>query len=418
MTRCAVFITLMLAIIASSVSADASVPTAYRDLYSRLEDKLQSTSKQIDAQWDKSKAPVDFSAELLTVNCNRGVQLLNPANFAGAQLEMRRLKELGVKAVTMSINFPVLSEPFHKFNGTSYQAFLTFYSNVAEEARKQNLKIIVGMGSGIFPGIYSKGSQLNAQGYYGTIKSLGQYRDERTAMAVVVAKVLRPDYLSLGEEPDTETQLTKLPLNDPQTYIGIVSHQVKHIRAAEVKGLKVGAGVGTWQRDAESWVRAYCKIDLDYIGLHVYPINSLSSKGPHDFLWDLFRLADIAEKSGKAVGVGECWLYKTGDNELGSVNSVTDPAIFQRDVYSFWQPLDAQFLSIMVRGAHWKKFAFLSPFWTRILYGGYLDYDRIVPGTGTEQLFIMSNRKAVDGLRAGTFSQTGRAYGQMIKGDL
>ena len=142
----------------------------------------------------------------------------------------------------------------------------------------------------------------------------------------------------------------------------------------------------------------------------------------YDLLWQLFTLADIARASGKPVGVGECWLHKTRDRELRQINSITDPTLFERDIYSFWEPLDARFLGVMVKGAHWKKFAFLSPFWTRMLYGGYVDYDeaqRVARGPeGAARLFVLSNRKAAEGLKTGSFSQTGQAYGRMIQGNI
>ncbi len=399
-----------------------TVPKAYADLYKQLEAKLQKTSERIDHLWDKSKAPVDFSAEMLTANANRGVQLLQPTALGDVRMEILRLQELGTRAVTLSINFPVLYEPFHQFNGTNYQAFLDFYKRVVEDARGRNLKVIVETGSGIFPGVYSQGSGLKAKEFYATIKSLEEYREQRTAMALAIARELRPDYLSLTEEPDTEAKLTSQPVNSPRTYTGIVAYEVKKLREAGATDVKLGAGVGTWQRQADEWVRSYAEnTGVDYIALHVYPINSLNPRGRFDLLWQLFTLADIARAAGKPVGVGECWLHKTSDRELTRLNSITDPTAFERDIYSFWQPLDTQFLSVMVQGAHWKKFVFLSPFWTRMLYGGYVDYDaarRLEHGPqGAANLFALSNRRAAEGLRAGTFSATGEAYGRMIRGD-
>ena len=414
----------VLVILAASVAGvqTAAVPKAYADLYTQLEAKLQKTSERIDRQWDKSKAPVDFSAEMLTANSNRGVQLLQPVALWGVRMEMQRLQELNAKAVTLSINFPVLYEPFHQLNGTSHQAFLDFYKHVAEDARGRKLKVIVEMGSGIFPGVYSQGSGLNAQGFYARIKSIEEYREQRTAMALAVARELRPDYLSLTDEPDTEAKLTSLPVNHPRTGTGIVAYEVKKLHEAGVTDVKIGAGVGTWQRQADEWVRSYTQnTGVDYIALHVYPINSLSPLGRYDLLWQLFTLADIARAGGKPVGVGECWLHKTRDRELRRMNNITDPTAFERDIYSFWEPLDTQFLSVMVRGAHWKRFVYLSPFWTRMLYGGYVDYDeaqRVERGPqGAARLFALSNRQAAEDLRAGRFSPTGAAYGRMIQGN-
>ncbi len=416
-----IFTMLSVFVATSTVSAEASkAPEAYADLYAQLEAKLQRTSERIDRQWDKSTAPVDFSAEMLTANSNRGVQVVQPVALAGMRLEVQRLAELGVKAVTLSINFPVLYEPFHQFNGTDYQAFLDFYKRGVETARTRKLKVIVEMGSGIFPGVYSRGSDLNAKGFYAKIKSIEEYRNQRTAMALVIARELRPDCLSLGEEPDTEAQLTGLHVNDVRTSTRIVAYEVKTLREAGIGDVKIGAGVGTWQRQADDWVSSYARdTGVDYITLHVYPINSLSPSGPYDLLWQLFTLADIARANGKPVGVGECWLHKTRDRELRQINSITDPTLFERDIYSFWEPLDTQFLRVMVKGAHWKRFVFLSPFWSRMLYGGYVDYDeaqRVMRGPeGAARLFASSNRRAAEGLKAGTFSRTGQAYGRMIQ---
>ena len=412
-------LTVLLAVSASF----AAPPEAYADLYGQLSARLTQTSAKIDAQWNKTPAAVDFSAEMLTANSNRGVQLLRPETLAAAKLEMGRLRELGVKAVTLSINFPVLYEPFHRPNGTDYQAFLTFYKRVVDEARSQKLKVIVELGSGIFPGVYSRGAEFNVQPFYATIHGIEQYRDMRTAMAIVAATELRPDYLSLSEEPDTEVALTKLKVNDVGTYTDILTHQVKKLREANVAGMKIGAGVGTWQRDAEEWAKSYAQhTGVDYIGLHVYPINSLTQPERFDLLWRLFTLADLAQQHGKPTAVGECWLHKVRDNELKLMNGVSDPTAFERDVYSFWEPLDAQFLAVMVKGAHWKKFLYLSPFWTRMLYGGYVDYDeaqRALSGgkEGQGKLFALCNRRAAEGLRTGRFSPAGDAYGRLIGGE-
>ena len=87
-------------------------------------------------------------------------------------------------------------------------------------------------------------------------------------------------------------------------------------------------------------------------------------------------MADAAHAAGMKVGVDECWLYKETDSELST--STTDLSVQERNVYSFWAPLDAMFLETMTKTAYWKDFEFLSPFWS-LYYFAYLDYDTEQP---------------------------------------
>ncbi len=51
-------------------------PAEYADLYPSLQQKLTAFDATVNAQWDGSKPAVDFCAELLAANGNRGTQLL------------------------------------------------------------------------------------------------------------------------------------------------------------------------------------------------------------------------------------------------------------------------------------------------------------------------------------------------------
>jgi hypothetical protein len=67
------------------------VPLEYQDLYTALQSKLTAFDATISKQWNGSRPPVDFSAELLTANANRGIQLLTGGASTGAQLELASL---------------------------------------------------------------------------------------------------------------------------------------------------------------------------------------------------------------------------------------------------------------------------------------------------------------------------------------
>lgn len=85
------------------------VPADFQDLYGSLQQKLNTFDASILSQWNGTKSNVDFSAELLSANCNRGLQLLTARQ--GYLAELGRLKALGVNTVTVCAGFPILYQP-------------------------------------------------------------------------------------------------------------------------------------------------------------------------------------------------------------------------------------------------------------------------------------------------------------------
>src|SRR5271165_2563222 len=95
-----------------SYAQNPPVPAEYSDLYASLQQKLTAFDATVAAQWDGSRPPVDFSAEVLAANGNRGTQLLQPSVLSGVQLELQELQALGVTTVKVAICFPLLEKPF------------------------------------------------------------------------------------------------------------------------------------------------------------------------------------------------------------------------------------------------------------------------------------------------------------------
>jgi hypothetical protein len=114
------------------------------------------------------------------------------------------------------------------------------------------------------------------------------------------------------------------------------------------------------------------------------------------------------------VGMGECWLQKERDSELADPPSQT---VFQgRNTYSFWSPLDEEFLLCMAKVGHWKQFEFIDPFWTDY-YFAYLDYTNeqskisgLSEAAASPILNADENAAAYAALAAGTATNTGLAY--------
>jgi hypothetical protein len=385
-----------------SAQSSSNVPQEYQDLYAMMDSKVSAFDSRVSRSWDGKSSDVQFAAELLVANCNRGRQLLDSLAFEGTKLELTRLQGLGVRAVTICIGFPLLYRPFFEFNGDpdDYQRFIDFYRKLSDEVHRRNLKLIV-ESSVLFGGVYSQGSGLNVVDYYKKVSG----QDIVAARVEVVRTIIRearPDYVNLGSEPDTEGKLTgRSDMSTPDGFSGMTAHLVEQLRASGVGKTQLGAGIGAWQRFGETYLKALCLTGIDFVDLHVYPVN-------RDLLDKLIAYTDQAHACGKPVAISEAWLQKQRDAEFAQIDAVFDNAIYARDTFSFWSPLDLKFLSSLVKFAHWKRLLYMSPFWSKFFWA-YLDYDK-VGRLSKQDLMTESARASAAGIRDGKVTPTGVAY--------
>jgi hypothetical protein len=164
---------------------------------------------------------------------------------------------------------------------------------------------------------------------------------------------------------------------------------------------QVGAGSGTWIDS--SYVSAYASSEVDFIDLHIYPVQA----GSRDCLDQALQMALVARSAGKRVLVGESWLFKAGANE--SVNAAYDATVFARDVFGFWGPADALFLEGLETLAHHAGIDYVTVFWSRTLFA-YLDYSPALAAKAALEVMLLENQAAAQALLAGTRSSAGDAY--------
>jgi hypothetical protein len=177
-----------------------------------------------------------------------------------------------------------------------------------------------------------------------------------------------------------------------------------------------GAGMGTWQPSFTNYLSNFVELPLDILDVHVYPINNTVDSG--DYLGRILTMADAAHAHGMKVGMGECWMQKERDSELSSNYSLT---VYQgRDTYSFWEPLDEEFLLCMVKVGYYGQFDFIDPFWTGY-YFGYLDFTNEAPkiaglSTNAASSVLVSDETTgyYAALGAGDVTNTGLAYQEYI----
>lgn len=376
-----------------------TVPAEYQDLYGSLDASLTSFNGAVNAAWDKSKGSTAFSAHLLSANSLLGPTLLQPQHYAGVLMELDGLKAMGVKAIAVSIDFPILY-PAYFDDASEFQGYLDFYTRLAKDIRARGLKLIVesqvlltqtGLGT------------LNPMPFYQSL-TLEQYRKGRMENARTIAQALKPDYLSVISEPDTEAMATGKPeLNTVAGSTALLKTILYGIQQAGVTGVSVGAGVGSWQKSYQLFVASYAATTLDYIDVHVYPAN-------RDFLTRLFQIADIAYASGKRLAISEAWLFKVRDSELPGLSG---PMAYARDPFSFWAPLDIKFLRALVNFAHCKRLEFLAPFWSNY-FRAYVDFSAFSRNLAPSEMNTLANTMAARALHAGAYTSTGLAFANAI----
>ncbi len=185
------------------LSAQTSpVPAAYQSLYTELQGDVTSFSQAISASWDGSRYPTLYSSQALSTNSDVGSTLLSANYFNGAVLpELQELKALGVTAVSVHINFPILYEPYYGNNQT-YQTYVTFYQQVAQQIHSMGMKMAVETT------VASASAGTNGSTYLPYYAGLtwNSYMSGRAQQAVNIAQSIQPDYMSVITEPDSESQ--------------------------------------------------------------------------------------------------------------------------------------------------------------------------------------------------------------------
>ncbi len=365
----------------------ATVPQQYRELCHELDDKLRQLSGSLHTR-AKKRSNTSFGVELLVANSNRGEILLTDRVFRATVLTLDRLKDLGVKSVSVSIQYPMLVSSFPRSAG-----YRGFYEQVAREIRYRDFVFIVEIGT-----IFREPEFSKTTGDYSSL-TMDRLKNELREMTEVIIKDLRPDYLTLLTEPDTQSRNTGLKFS-VSNFTAVVQHAAKGINHP---GVRLGAGAGTW--DNLAYFSALMKIpELDYIDMHIYPIQ-------RDFVIDkVTRIAEIAQNQGKSVSIGEAWLYKVSTRELGRISPVK---AFARDVYSFWQPLDTIFVELIFDLSQQINAEFCSFFWMKYFYG-YLDYSAKTKNLRPQQLINAADAAAGRNILNNTPSVTGETFKTLI----
>ncbi len=374
--------------------APSDVPAEYRALYAELGSHLRAFENRLG---NPPKHDVVLATNLLTANSHAGPALLREDWWRSNLLYLDRLKALGVTGVTVSLGYPLLTPAFG-----DPAPYLSFYKTLAEEIRRRGMKLLVEHNV-LLPNY----TLVPVRPYYAQL-DLRRFADERAAEAVRIVREIRPDYLSLVLEPQTHAISVGKRI-DIDEWVRYVKATVARIaKAAPGHSTRLGAGCGNWEDP--HYVSRFAKIKgLDYVDFHLYPL----SNGYIDYLQRTLEWADAVRRldPGKQIVISEAWLFKAGAQELGG--DPTDARMFARDVYSFWEPLDAHYMRVLGKMARVKGFALIAPFWSRYFFAYLPHGDPALRALEPHALMRRANQAAFAALLANRTTATGRAYGAL-----
>jgi fibronectin type 3 domain-containing protein len=305
--------------------------------------------------------------------------------LTSVQNQLQQLQAMGVQAIEVVVSFPVLYPQFYS-KQTDYQQIVSFYAQVAAMVKGMGMKLMV-ENQCLAAGIAQAG--WDPAPFYDSL-NWTQYQQARAQMAVTVAQTMQPDYMVVLEEPDTEGFMAGQPNADTVAGSTSMLNQIlSSLQQSGVAGMKVGAGVGTWQEGGvQGFIKSFTgqgcsakqpciSMPLDFIDMHIYPINNLGPPANNNFLANALTIATLAHAVGKPVSLSQAWMWKVRNSEWGVL---TEDPIMARDPFSFWQPLDIYFLQTMVNLANYEQMLYMAPFQSQY-FSAYLTYD-----SGTQNL--------------------------------
>lgn len=376
-----------------SARAQQSVPEQYQPLYSLMQQEVSALGNYAQTL-PAGPGGMIFGAELGVADGNRGPALLQASTLPAVELQLDRLKELGVQGVTVAVEYP-----YYTPADPNYQRYRQFYSAVAADVRARGMALDVEEGAAFAGTPFTPESASVYDGLTVDGLTAGEHQ-----IAQDVIDDMAPDYFTIGRsEPSTEAALTRLKaLNDPATFANFVNGVLAGLNRGSTL---VGSGEGSWE-SPEFDARLARDTTVDFIDAHVYPLSQQS-------VANFEQSASIATQYGKQLVLDETWLYKLAPDEITTANPSNSAKAFQRDAYDFFAPLDQQYLQAITIIAESAGVRYFSPFWSGLFFA-YAPFDPDLDAGGFTAVAQAQNQAEAQALQADSFSDTGLFYAELI----
>lgn len=390
--------------------ASPTVPpgTIYQSLYNAIAPEVSGFTTSVDQTCPNPGNSTEVFAEDNGANSNTIFAWLpgksatqitdsvtNAIDYAQSMQQM-----MGIQGVTIDISYPVLVNnsanlPNSNFTTTNYSAYLNYYQRVVSGIQELGMKVNVETNI-IFPSLLTP-PQTPAQYYNGLTETMLENGVAEVAQHVI--DDIKPNDIDLATEPSTIDYNTGLSgIDTPSGFAGYVAAIQAQISSAGSSTV-VGAGSDDWETynyyaDLQTNGQSFQHFDI-----HIYPPDFLQTNA-------IAYLQNL-KSTGVPTFVTENWI----DKESQSVDHmiiVPSTTIEIRDAYSFWAPLDAQYITTMLRLANCNNAQFISFNHVNQLFA-YIGYNSTTANytySQMQQAEITARQAAIAG---GTLTASGNA---------
>jgi hypothetical protein len=373
-------------------TAPVPVPPEYAATYQSMSEGLAAWEKLMDQLLpEPAEQPLVFGAHLDSANGNRASALLDPATLARIDSELDRLVQLGVRGITLDITFPLLNADY-----PHSAEYLEFYAAVAQRIRDRKMTLTVDQQLAL------SGTDATTVAFDYTKLPLADFTTLYRTMAQAIVDRLHPDYLTLMAEPDTFAARTGY-FDAAKLVQGALPLMQSLTKGLNRGTTKLGAGAGAWVVNAGGVAfELTAKARFDYISLHVRPVDTRTPGL-------LRQVVENARLSRAPIVIDSAWQAKIPKGATANEGVVPALQAFPREAFSFWAPLDARFLGLLVRFARMNNVVYVAPSSSTLLFA-YADYNSKTNALGYAEFSRIVDTAAKAAIKDGTFSVAGEAY--------
>ncbi len=378
----------------STAAPAPPVPAPYQGLVPTLQGQLSSFATQVGPP--SSGAHTVMAANLIAADGNIGQGLLTPNALNTASTMLQRLKQMGLRGIMLEVGFPLLLPSFPNSAG-----YGSFYQQVAQMIHADHMTLSVEVN----PVFTSPQISSLHPDYRGL--TIDSYAAEQRQEAQAIIDTMHPDYLTILDEPDTFGSNLSLPLNNPTTVVRLVNLELTGLTRGSTR---VGAGTGTWSPPAYDQALLN-QTSIDYLSVHVYPMAQLDIQNLNTDL-------AAANQAHRPAVMDEVGFYKnliSGNfGASGTIHANPTGAANEQKLltFSFFEPLDQQFLTLITRYARNRGVVFLAPFETPTFFAS-VDWNPTLDAKPNLQFRAVINQAVLAAMSAGTLSSVGHTYARL-----
>jgi hypothetical protein len=372
-----------------------TVPAKYQSNYTTVRAILNNFNATL-GPYPASRNSFAYAASLVPADGNRGTDLLEANNQNTVTANLDAYQAMGVEEVEISIPYPVLDPTFP--NSSQY---LAYYTQLVQNVHARGMKVLVESH------VVFAGTGFSNINYSFRSLSYSQFVTKAIAQNQLIINQIRPDYLDIGTEADTEAALTGYhQLDTPTGWTGFIEQQLSSLDK-NGSPTKLCAGAGTWL--GVQYMQGFANDPrLDFLTTHVYPIYGNN-------LQVLVQMAQLAQQNNKRLVISEAWSETVTVPSPPPGTGVGGPFADHQELWGFSSAIDIPFLELMAKFSSIYPVEIYSAFSEQYFFA-YLSY---TPELDSEDYFTLDsqlNQIWAQNMRTVTLTPTGAEYSTLAHG--